>query len=256
MFQSILFVLIIATVVFLGRRLKKTPLAQLSPTQQSLIALGILVFLLLALTGRLGLLVPLFGAIVAAFAALVSRLAPLLGPYLLRGLPDWLDRWRTSPSEKDSPSAKKKGPSLMTRTSYLHMTLDRETGRMNGTVLQGTYEGRTLESLSLHALLDLYGCCLMDDDESARLVQAFIQQKHEQAFGGPEGRQKNTFNMDRQEALEILGLRDPASDDEILTRHRQLIQRIHPDRGGSDYLAARINQAKDFLLQRPRPGNT
>ncbi|MEY2696516.1 MAG: hypothetical protein RL333_654, partial [Pseudomonadota bacterium] len=59
MLQSILFLLVIATVIFLRSKLRDTPLARLSATQQSLIALGILVLLLLALTGKLGLLIPL-----------------------------------------------------------------------------------------------------------------------------------------------------------------------------------------------------
>lgn len=88
MLQSILFLLVIATVIFLRGKLRETPLARLSATHQSLIALGILVLLLLALTGKLGLLIPLFGAVAAAFIALVSRLMPLITPLLARYLPE------------------------------------------------------------------------------------------------------------------------------------------------------------------------
>lgn len=55
--------------------------------------------------------------------------------------------------------------------------------------------------------------------------------------------------MDQSRALGILGLPDDASEDEILEAHRRLIRKFHPDQGGSDYLAAQINQAKAFLLK-------
>ena len=55
-------------------------------------------------------------------------------------------------------------------------------------------------------------------------------------------------NMSRREALAVLGLEDNASEEDIVAAHRSLIQKLHPDRGGNDYLAAKINQAKDRLL--------
>ena len=54
--------------------------------------------------------------------------------------------------------------------------------------------------------------------------------------------------MGRKEAAEVLGVPENASRDEIVKAHRRLMQRVHPDRGGSDFLAAKINQAKDVLL--------
>jgi hypothetical protein len=56
--------------------------------------------------------------------------------------------------------------------------------------------------------------------------------------------------MSRSEALEVLGLSATASDSEIAQEYRRLIKQLHPDRGGSKYLAARVNEARRVLLGR------
>ena len=60
--------------------------------------------------------------------------------------------------------------------------------------------------------------------------------------------------MDEGQALAVLGLDDAASKDDILAAHRRLMQKLHPDRGGTDYLAATLNKAKDVLLARGEAG--
>ena len=65
---------------------------------------------------------------------------------------------------------------------------------------------------------------------------------------GAPGSPASKGSMARAEALEILGLETGATKEQIIDAHRRLIQKRHPDRGGSSYLAARINQAKDLLI--------
>lgn len=77
------------------------------------------------------------------------------------------------------------------------------------------------------------------------IVDRFL--KSQRAHGG-QSSSRTRDSMSREEALAVLGLSDHPSREEIITAHRHLIQKIHPDRGGSDHLAAQINYAKDILL--------
>jgi len=86
-----------------------------------------------------------------------------------------------------------------------------------------------------------------------QLYQHYQYQKHQQHNANQEYQQnqspgKNTGNMQRKEALQILGLDETASRDDIIKAHRKLMQKVHPDRGGSAELAAQVNRAKDILL--------
>ena len=56
--------------------------------------------------------------------------------------------------------------------------------------------------------------------------------------------------MTAEEAASILGVDIDADAETIRAAHRKLIGQIHPDKGGTDYLAAKINEARDFLLSR------
>ena len=144
------------------------------------------------------------------------------------------------------------GQSTGVRTSWFDMELDHDTGDMRGTILKGEHAGRRLDQLDKDALVALYQKVAQDDPESARLLESYL----DRTFGdwrpsAPEDEPKPgraTTGMSRAEALKVLGLAEGASDDDIRAAHRRLMLQNHPDKGGTDYIAAKINEAKDVLL--------
>ena len=137
-------------------------------------------------------------------------------------------------------------------SDILRMQLDHDSGELQGEVLQGAYEGWRLADMTREQLLELLAYCQANDADSVQLLESYLAQRFpgESSFdqGGQQAPPGNSGSMSRAEALAILGLDDEASDEDIVTAHRRLMQKLHPDRGGNDYLAAKINQAKDFLL--------
>lgn len=201
----------------------------------------------LAATGRLHWLAALFGILLASARRLMGLInyVPLLHRLFtqVRGTP--------------STSGPSSGSTSHVESRYLRMSLSHDTGEMEGEVLLGRFEGRLLSDLSEHELAELLRECQIQDEESTLLLQAYI----DRTFGKNWYSKSNTPHeehthsdtsdtsmMSRAEALEILGLNTQASREEIIEAHRRLIQKLHPDHGGSTYLAARVNQAKDLLL--------
>jgi len=149
------------------------------------------------------------------------------------------------------------GQASRVRTAVLSMELDHDTGRIDGDVLAGRHAGRRLSSLSLPELLDLYALCERAGDQSAALLEAFLDRAHPVWRGGQTGGERareaprgRPAAMTRVEAFEVLGLKPDAREEDIRAAHRRLMKQFHPDHGGSDYLAAKINQAKETLLGR------
>ncbi len=134
------------------------------------------------------------------------------------------------------------------------MSLDHDTGRMDGEVIAGTFSGRRIGELGLEELLALVAECERADPSSVSILESYLDREHGDAWrearrGGGEGRPSGgTAEMTVDEALEVLGLEAGASHDDIVAAHRRLMQKLHPDRGGSGFLAAQINRAKDLLL--------
>lgn len=140
-------------------------------------------------------------------------------------------------------------------TDHLEMELEHDTGAMRGRILKGFFAGRDLEDLKPVELAHLWHDCRFNDPQSAQLVEAYLDRVHpswrdDLARGEAEHAQGPGGKMTVAQALEILGLEAGADEDEVRRAHRELMLKLHPDRGGSTYLAAKINEAKDVLLGR------
>jgi hypothetical protein len=141
------------------------------------------------------------------------------------------------------------------RTRYLLMELQHSSGDMDGDVLEGEFKGARLSTLTLAQLLVLAAECAEDTD-SLQILEAYLDRTHPQwrSEAGSAGSGSSSAAMPREStmtealALEILGLQQGADRESVIQAHRRLMQRMHPDRGGSDYLAKKINEARDFLL--------
>ncbi len=189
------------------------------------------------------------GIIVGGYLLFAGRqlLAALWLPALLVLL--WLKPlWQRVKAAK-GPSP---GQTSEVATRFLDMTLDHDTGAMTGTVREGRFAGRQLDSLSLDDLIELWQTCIAADEQSARVLESYLDRRlgeawREKASEGQAGGGAGA-PMTREEAYEILGLEPGADEAEIRKAYRRLMQKIHPDQGGSGYLAAKINQAKDLLL--------
>lgn len=225
------------------------------------IFIGVLVIILLVFTGR---------------ASLLLALAPLLLMYFTR--------FRALKNRFRAAMGPQPGQSSEVVTRYFRMTLDHDSGDLSGDVLEGDFAGRALDELTREELMALWNEIVVDA-QSASVLESYLNRRlgadwqddlgggdaagarDESAAGGQNesggrrsgwgsssGGGKNAGAapggaMTRQQAYEILGLEPGASREEIRESHRRLLQKIHPDHGGSNFLAAQINQAKDLLLK-------
>jgi hypothetical protein len=148
------------------------------------------------------------------------------------------------------------GSESTVRSAFLEMRLDHDSGTMTGTVTAGRFAGQALDALSEPALRELLAEVATDPD-SVALVEGYLDRRFAgwredlegDAAAGPR-RAPDPGTMTDKQAYEILGLAPGASDAEIRAAHHRLMKAVHPDQGGSTFLAAKINQAKDWLLRR------
>jgi hypothetical protein len=195
-----------------------------------LIALGLAAFL--GLRGEIGIAVPL-GA---------------MGLGLLGWLP-------FGPAGFSARTHKSSGKTSHVRSAYFEMELDHDSGDMRGRVVAGRHQGTALEKLDVKTLV---GMLNEIDEESRALLVAYLDRRDtrwsEYAQGDAvAGRPAaSSGKMSDQEAYQILGLEAGAGADDISRAHRALMKKFHPDQGGSTYLAARINEAKEILIRRHR----
>ncbi len=199
--------------------------------------LGLVAAALLLLRGRVGLAAALAG-IAASFAGWRA-----FGP-----------AWTPFRSAAGGAAAKP-GRVTTARSAMIEMRLDHDTGVMSGAVLAGAYVGRALDTLSRPELLTLRDELSRDDPDGVNLLKAYLDRRfpgwREADEREGEPRRRGAANsMTRREALDELGLSEGAGAADIVRAHRTLMKKFHPDHGGETARAARVNQAKDVLMQR------
>ncbi|MGF9764009.1 DnaJ domain-containing protein [Microvirga sp. 0TCS3.31] len=177
---------------------------------------------------------------------------------LIGTLGAWLLGWsRFTFPGLGTRSQRTSGSTSRVRSGLIEMTLDHDTGEMEGSVLAGAFVGQQLGSLDEARLRDLLTECQAGDPDGIRLLEAYLDRRFphwREDIQNEEQRQAaaqpTSGVMTPEEAYRILDLQPGATPDEIRQAHRSLMKKLHPDQGGSTYLAARVNQAKDLLLSR------
>lgn len=200
--------------------------------------------------GLIGLIV-----VIALFFVLTGRIG--LALWAIPALLPWFLRFRHAARSAKNFSRMAGGGgggnTSRVTSAFLEMVLDHDSGDMDGQVVSGRFQGRRLSDLSLEELTGLYRDYAGRDSESARLLAAFLDRNYPDwrdgaASGADDVPPSDNGTMNRDEAYRVLGLESGASEQEIKAAHHRLIAGLHPDRGGSAYLSAKINQARDVLL--------
>jgi hypothetical protein len=197
----------------------------------------ILSLVVLAVVGRLpwllGLLVPL---------------APLAIQILMRQGRRPADGWESSAGRQSTVT-----------TDYLDMTFDHDSGQLDGRVIAGNFAGKMLSELSMTEVRTLLDeVTRAQDKESSSVLISYLDRTFGNAWRagsansgeGDHAADMRNETMTREEAWRVLGLAPGSSEEDIRSAHRRLMMQLHPDHGGSDYLASKINEAKDLLLHR------
>jgi hypothetical protein len=174
--------------------------------------------------------------------------------FLVAGLlfPLWR-RWQRSRTAADMGA--RQGRSSNIETVYLSVTLDHDSGTVDGRIKAGRFKDRRLADLSLADLVGLLAEVRAPDPEGAAVLEAYLDRIHgaswragEAGQGSPHPNPPAGGAMTREEAFDVLGLAPEATVAEIREAHHRLMMKVHPDHGGSSYLAARLNEARDRLL--------
>jgi hypothetical protein len=200
--------------------------------------IGLIGAALLLLRGRVG------------FAAALAGMAASFAGWRAFG-PAW-----TSFRAAGAGAGARPGRVTTARSAMIEMRLDHDSGVMSGVVFAGAQAGNAIEALSRPQLLNLRQELLRDDPEGANLLEAYLDRRFAGWREAEESQRERRGSagaggaMTRREAYEVLGLPEGADEADIIRAHRALMKKFHPDHGGSTALAARVNQAKDVLMQR------
>ncbi len=195
--------------------------------------------------------------VVGLFLLLTGRLAWAL--FTVPALFGWFMRFRSiartaSNFSKMAAAAGGSGAAnddtSQVETRFFRMVLNHGSGDMDGEILEGSFQGKWLNELGEVDLLSLLEDCRDVDEQSAVVLQAYLDRLYPDWHRNDGGGRPHSSDdaMDRAAALDVLGLTEGATEAEIKEAHHRLMAGLHPDHGGSTYLASKINQAKDFLL--------
>jgi len=244
----LLFIVVVLAVIFVNWLLREDPKKVARYLRRGGMWFAVVLIILLAATGRLN---PIFAAIAAAVPFMGRLFSALRYVPLLSQLYSTFQNAQASSQQQGGGATP--GQTSRVQSRFLQMTLDHNTGDMDGEILDGEHAGSKLSDLDLHQIRSLLDRYRSLDDESAALLEAYLDRVYADQWREPGAEQGagsvGGGPMSEQEAREILGVGEEASAEEITAAHRQLMQKLHPDRGGSTYLAAKINQAKDTLLK-------
>ena len=160
---------------------------------------------------------------------------------------------RRQQAAKDRPPRR----SSEVESELIRMRLDHDSGAMSGIVRRGVFAGRRLDELTRSELLALWRQCRVEDEPGSNLLEAYLDRlmpdwRVDAQRAGSAGSGKRDAGpadtMTRAEAYEVLGLSWGAGEADIREAHRRLMMKLHPDHGGSSYLAAKLNRAREILL--------
>jgi DnaJ domain len=185
------------------------------------------------------------------FIAFAAFLLLVFGPRLGLPIGPWVVTTGPFGSKRKTP-----GQKSGVCTEALEMVLEHDSGQLKGTCLKGRFAGKPLSSLGRHELLQLLEELRGTDAKGALLLEAYLDRRApgwRDLRSGPSDREEPRQSRGRRttnDAYEVLGLKPGAKEAEIRAAHRRLMMKFHPDQGGSTYLAARINEAKEILLTR------
>ncbi len=237
----VLLAIVLIAYLFYQRLTRTPPHRRRAEYIKLTLAVVLIIAVVLTVTGRLHWV----GAALTGLLVLIRQFLPAL----IRLIP------MLSILKPQSAAAAGGGQQSTVESAILRMQLNHNSGQLTGEVLEGQYKGWYLEEMSKEQLHELLHYCQHQDQDSVQLLEGYLDQR----FPGEESRANDSRDqttsrdhsragMTQQEALAILGLQEDASEEDIVQAHRLLMQKMHPDRGGSDYLAAKINAAKDLLL--------
>jgi hypothetical protein len=231
--RLIVILALVALLVFLLKRFNRLSKAKQKQISKMAIfgALGLLL-VVLALSGRLSWIVAVLGALLPLIPRVMRfalRFGPTVWPYLKR-----FQQNRQSHMQ----------------SRFIKLQIDMLSGELKGEVLQGELAGQKLQDLTLAQLQQLLQAYQSEDADSANLLQAYLNRVHPgwSDAGSGSNYAPSDSRMTEQQAREILGVSAEADKAEISKAHKRLMQKLHPDRGGSDYLAVQVNQARDLLI--------